>query len=162
METKVSTLMTRKEFIKLTDTFEKVSFSDFLISTTPRMNKTGNPYFTGLEKVTKSRILIGMEYEKRRQKTDPTFVVSVNRVFDVHVNDYIGYNTKFNRYYLKYEWFDQVPPKSEYFHNGNPIDKKLFESWLIVSSGSPLNYQVVNLDNLMEISINGNRYKLTD
>ena len=161
MNTTQKTLVTisRMDFVKLTDSFEKVTFSDFLIRTLPRMNKTGNPYL-GTEKVTKSRILIGMEYENRMKKTDPNFKVSENRVFDTHINDYIGYNTKYNRYYLKYEWFDKVPPKSQYYHNGNQIDKKLLESWLVKSSGGVLNYQVVNIDHIEEISVNGVRYKL--
>ncbi len=157
--------ITRKEFIKLTNTFDpSVTFCFLFLITKPRMNKGGrkglNVYYQRVSKYTKTRVIVGMEYEKRRQKTDPEFKVSQNRIFDTHLNPFLGFNTKYNRYYLKYEWFDSVPPKSEYFLDStDPIQKELFKEWLIVSEGV-LNYQVVDLNNLQEITLNHTKYIL--
>ena len=157
--------ITRKEFIILTNSLDpSVSFSHLFMVTEPKMNKGGrkglNQYYEKVSKFTKTRVLVGMEYEKRRQKTDPEFKVGTNRIFDTHLNSFLGFNSKYNRYYLKYEWFEGVPPKSEYKFNGDPIEKKLFEEWLIVSN-NVLNYQVVNLNNLHEITLNHTKYILT-
>ena len=156
----------RVDFIKLTDTLDpRVSFSNLFQITKPRMNKGGrkglNVYYGRVSKYTRTRVLVGMEYEKRRQKTDPNFKVGENKVFDRHINQFLGYNTRLDRYYLKYEWFDNVPPKSEFMlDNTNPIEKKLFEEWLIVSSGE-LNYQVVDINNLQEITLDHTKYILS-
>jgi hypothetical protein len=101
-----------------------------------------------------------MEYEQRRQKTDPNFKVSDNKVFDRHINPFLGYNTRLDRYYLKYEWFDNVPPKSEYLlDETDPIEKKLFEEYLITSN-NVINYQVVDINNLQEITLDKTKYIL--
>ena len=157
--------ISRKEFIKLTNTLNPVvSFCFLFMITKPRMNKGGrkglNVYYDRVSKFSKYRGIVGMEYEQRRKKKEPDFKVGVNRIFDTHLNSFLGYNSKYDRYYLKYEWFDQVPPKSEYQFNGDPIEKKLFEEWLIVSEGE-LNYQVVNLNNLQEITLDHTKYILT-
>ena len=157
--------ISRKDFITLTNTLNpRVSFSNLFQITKPRMNKGGrqglNVYYEKIKKITRTRVLVGMDYEQRRQKTDPNFKVSENRVFDTHLNSFLGYNSKLGRYYLKYEWFDNVPPKSEFMFDGNPIDKKLFEEWLVKSSGGELNYQVVDLNNLQEITLDKVKYIL--
>jgi ASC-1-like (ASCH) protein len=167
MNTKNEVIISRSEFISLTNELNpKVTFSNLFQITKPRMNKGGrqglNTYYDRVMKYTRTRVLVGMEYEKRRQKTDPDFKVSDNKVFDKHLNSFIGYNTKLNRYYLKYEWFDQVPPKSEFICEGNSIDKKLFEEWLVVSKGRELNYQVVDINNLQEITLDHTKYILVD
>lgn len=167
MKTQNEVTISRKDFIKLTDTLNpRVSFSNLFQITKPRMNKGGrqglNVYFDRVKKYTKTRVIVGMEYEKRRQKTDPDFKVSENKVFDKHLNQFLGHNTKLDRYYLKYEWFDNVPPKSEYvLDSKDPIEKKLFEEWLVVSKGV-LNYQVVDLNNLQEITLDHTKYILQD
>lgn len=157
----------RTDFVELTNHLpQSVSFSFMFTIVKPRMNKGGrehsNQYYDKVTKHTKSRILVGMEYEKRMKKSNPDFVVSENKVFDTHLNSFIGYNSKYNRYYLKYEWFDQVPPKSEYFFEGNSIDKMFFQDYLVKSEGGTLNYQVVNIDNLQEITLDHTKYILVD
>ena len=166
METKEQKI-SRKEFIKLTDVIDSnVSFSHIFYKKKEKMNKGGreglNKYYDRVMKYTKSRVLIGMEYEKRRQKTEPEFKVGENKVFDKHLNSLIGHNTKLDRYYLKFEWFDQVPPKSEYFMEGKPINKDEFKEWLPKHYDNVLNYQVVDINNLQEITINKVRYILHD
>ena len=157
--------ISRKDFISLTDTLDpKVSFSNLFQITKPRMVKGGrqhsNVYYDRVKKYTQTRVLVGMEYEQRRQKTEPDFKLSPNKVFDKHLNSFLGHNTKYDRYYLKYEWFDGVPPKSEYLLDGiDPIKKELFEEYLIIPN-NVINYQVVDLNNLYEITLNHTKYIL--
>ncbi|MEN6291045.1 MAG: hypothetical protein ABFD07_03370, partial [Methanobacterium sp.] len=77
-----------------------------------------------------------------------------------HVSKCFLHNEKTGKNYLQYEWFEQVVPKSEYRYNGDPIEKKLFESYM--SSYTPnkygVNFQSVTIDNIKECHMDGNVY----
>ena len=143
----------RPDFIKMMDIIDpKVVFSYGEFSTIPRMNKGGrshdNHYYDKIIKETKTRILIGMEFEQRIKTKKPDYVVGPNKVFDIHKNVFIGYNSRLKRHYLKYEWFEEVPPTSTFYFEGSVIDKKIFEKWLVVSGPTDLHYQCINVDNI--------------
>ena len=66
-----------------------------------------------------------------------------------------------------YERFDEVPPKVEFKFEGNSIEKTLFESYMSQTSnyGSQdlertVKVQSVKLDNLKQISLNGEVYEI--
>ena len=63
------------------------------------------------------------------------------------------------------EHFSEVPLTSEYYHNGNQVEKTLFESWLVKlseSSRQPQERKVkvisYKLENIKEISLNKVKY----
>jgi hypothetical protein len=60
----------------------------------------------------------------------------------------------------------EVKPKVEFEFEGNPIDQTLFDSWLVKSNNyknQPSERKVqtlsVSLDNVKEVSYNGNIYE---
>ncbi len=132
------------------------TFANFEIHTTPSMNKTDNPFYNRVTKITKGNILIGGEYQKRvANNTDnPDFVPERNNVGE-HVGEgsCVIHNEKYDRYYLQYEWFEQVLPKATYEFEGNPIEKQMFSDFMRKWTGNKynVNVQSVKMTNIKEI-----------
>ena len=125
------------------------------------MNKTGNPYYNLVTKVTTGNILVGNSYETRvgNITDNPDFVPEENKVGE-HVSKCVLFNENTGKHYLQYEWFNKITPKSEYTFNGNPIEKTLFESYMTKYKPNKygLNFQSVTIDNIKEIHLNGDQY----
>ena len=147
----------------------------YIVMETPvRMNKTGNPYHDQITKRTTGNFYLGGEYQKR---------VNTNRVKEGLTSDFISESPKgkehmnhcllidtktHSTHYIQLEWFEETPPhKIEYSFDGNPIEKHLFESYL-VSKSKPKNQGVertVNvitpkLTNIRVLHINGMKYEI--
>ena len=144
---------------------EKGTFAFLHMETKPKMNKTNNPYFDRVTKVTKGNILLGVDYKTRvgNETENPDFKPEENKVGD-KVTKCIRHNEKYNRFYLDYEWFNEVRPKSEYVFNGDPIEKEMFESFM--SQYTPnkygVNFQSVTVTNIKEIHMNGTIYTVNN
>ena len=76
-----------------------------------------------------------------------------------------------SKFYLRYQYMkDSIIGQSEYLFNGNPIMREMFESYLTKKSESyanqglddTLNFQVVDVNNLVTISMGGEVYDLVD
>jgi len=132
------------------------TFAYFEINTIPSMNKTGNPYYNRVTKITKGNILIGGDYQKRVIKNtgNEDFVPERNNVGE-HTGEgsCVIYNEKYDRYYLQYEWFEQVIPKATYKYEGNPIEKQMFSDFMRAWTGNKynVNVQSVKMENIKEI-----------
>ena len=163
--------ITKEELIKLLVSVEKVLFTQLVTETEVRMKKTGNP-FNKIIKRSVGRFLIGSDYmlrvinEGKKEGIDTQFEVDENKV-GKHISKCVLYNEKLDKHYLMCEYFDEVPPKVEYFYEGNPIEKMLFESYMYQRSESQKQPQerkvkVVsyNIDNIKEISLNKVKYVL--
>ena len=163
------------EFIKMMNEVKNPTFMNLVTHTIPKMNKGGreglNKYYGKVVKKKSVRVLIGGEYEQRVKGNEikgggeGNFQVSENKVGN-HINNVILYNENTKKYYLQYEWFMEVKPKVEFEFEGNPIDQTLFESWLVKSNNyknQPSERKVqtlsVSLDNVKEVSYNGNIYE---
>jgi len=122
-----------------------------------------NKYYNRVTKITKGNILIGGDYEKRMKKelNDPNFVSGENKIGD-HVGDgmCILFNENTRKYYLQYEWFKEVTPKSKYFEDGNPdpIEKTMFEAYMGKFTPRDVLIQSVTVDNIKEMTFNHTRY----
>ena len=98
-----------------------------------------------------------------------TFQTEFSRV-GVHVSKCVLFNEKLNTFYLQMERFEEVKPiETEYIHNDNPIDKMLFEDFMVKSSPSQKQQQdkkvmvlSPKIDNIKELSLNGIRYIVTE
>ena len=162
-----TTFITVKDLVEVLKGQKKGTFSNFHIETVPTMNKTDNPYFGKVTKVTKGNILLGCSYKTRviNETNDVDFVPETNKVGG-HVGDglCILYNENKDRYYLQYEWFEEVTPKSEYFFEGNPIEKRMFESFMGTYTPNPkgVNVLSVGVNNIKEITLNKVRYITTE
>ena len=162
METRNITVSEMVEILKLQ---KRGTFSNFIINTIPEMRKTDNPYFGQVIKVTEGNILLGGSYKTRvvNETNDVDFVPEKNKVGG-HIGDgqCILENTRLGKFYLQYEWFEEVKPKSHYLFNGNPIEKRMFESFMgtYVPNKYGVNILSVNVNNIKEISFNHVRYIL--
>ena len=134
------------------------------------MNKTGNPFYGKVEKVTTCNYLIGTNYENRVNNNDTkeggegNFEAKENSVGQ-HITKCVLFNENTNQHYLMVEFFKESKPKTEYYFEGNSIEKHMFESWLKQrneSSRQPqerkVNVRSFKTCNIMELSLNGNKY----
>jgi len=143
------------------------TFSNFEIHTIPSMNKTNNPFYNKVTKVTKGNILIGGDYQKRviNNTDNPNFVPE-----KCNVGEHIGegncviHNEKLGRDYLQYEWFEEVLPKSEFFFEGNKIDKQMFVDYMVKKSFNKygVNIQSVKIDNIKKINFDHIHYVVVE
>jgi hypothetical protein len=170
--------ITQKELISLLNEIENPTFVNIVSETIVRMNKEKtklgnkelNPYHDKVVKLRKGNFLIGSDYEKRVQGNDTkeggegTFKSQESKV-GVHISKCVLFNEKYNKYYLSHEKFPQVKPKSEFTFEGNTIDKVLFDKWITDSKPyenqpqeKKVEWTTLTIDNLKEISLNGETY----
>ncbi len=165
----------RGNMITLLSEVERPTFVHLVTDTKVRMNKTNNPYYDEIRKVLSSNFYIGLEYEKRvnvnREKEGKeTDFLSSPLCGKVHISKCVLTDTKTRtKFYLMCEWFKRSYPKIDYNHNGNSIDKQIFESYLVKRKESEkqqlenkVNIVTYGMDSIKEIRMNRTRYILTD
>jgi hypothetical protein len=144
---------------------EKGTFCYLHYETKVRMNKTNNPYFNQVVKITKGNILMGNSYQTRviTETNDVNFTPEKCKVGE-HISKCVLHNDKTGKDYLQYEWFEEVIPKSEYKFGGNPIEKRLFESYMgtFTPNKYGVNFQSVTIENIKECHIDGNQYRIVN
>ena len=141
-----------------------------------KMNKGGrqglNTYYDKVFKNVKSNVRPLTDYVKRvtnnriKENNTNEFVGSKNKVGDYY-SPCVSFNEKLNKHYFKYEFFEGVRVQVEYTYNGDPIEKQLFENYMITRS-KPTNQELDNevnvcqlyIGNINEITINKTKYKL--
>jgi hypothetical protein len=141
------------------------------------MNKKGNPYYKQIRKVLTSNFYIGSEYEKRvngnreKEGLESDFVSSplsgkrhISKCVLTNINQENGV-----KFYLMCEWFKRSYPKVHYLHNGNSIDKHIFQSYEVKRKESEkqgvenkVNIVTYGMDSIKEIRMNRTRYILID
>ena len=159
-----------QELLTILMNVDKSTFVNLVTKTKVKMNKTNNPYFDKVLKLTRSNYLIGNDYEKRVQTNEEKeglekdFESKENRV-GVHVSKCVLFNEKLNTYYLQYELFKESKPQNEYQFEGNQIEKQLFESFMGKKSTTSRQeqerkvlFQTFKLSSIDEISLNGTKY----
>lgn len=161
------------ELVEVLKQVEKSTFINVTMVTDVRMNKTGNPYFGQVKKVTNCNYLIGNDYEKRVQSNEEKEGLegnfeSLKPSGKTHVSKCVLVDDKTGlTYYLMVERFDEISPKVEYKHNGNTIDKMLFENFMVKVSESSRQGQerkvmviTPKIENIREITLNGIHYEV--
>jgi len=160
------------ELVEILKGVEKGTFGFFEIHTIPKMNKKGNPYHELVTKVTKGNVLIGGQvdedekstYQKRVIKNtgNEDFVPQKNNVGSHVDGTCVIFNERLNRYYLQYEWFNEVKPKTEFFFEGNSIEKQIFQDFMRKYTPNPyrVNVQSVKIENIKEIHLNHVHYRV--
>jgi len=172
--------ITQTELINILNGIEKPTFCNLLTETIVKMNKgktkegsiEPNPYFDKVVKIKSGNFLIGSEYEKRvivndeKEGGEGDFKSQESKV-GKHISRCVLFNEKKNRYYLSLERFPEVKPKVEYLFEGNTIDKVIFDKWITDSNNyqnqpqeRKVEWTTLMLENIREISLNGNRYKV--
>jgi hypothetical protein len=157
--------LTTMELTEILKRQERGTFCWLWFETKPKMNKTGNPYFNQVSKITKGNILTGNSYQTRVQNEteNPDFVSKKCNVGE-HISKCVLHNDRTGKDYLQYEWFEEVLPKSEYRYNGNPIEKRMFESFMgtYIPNKYGVNFQSVTIDNIRECHMSGNQYRVVN
>jgi hypothetical protein len=168
----------KMELISILNEIENPTFVHIVSMTNVKMNKEKtkegnkelNPYHDKVTKLRKGRFLIGSDYEERvigndkKEGGEGNFKSKESKV-GVHISKCVLFNEKYNRYYLSHERFPEVKPKSEFLFEGNTIDKVLFDKWVSDSNNyenqpqeRKVEWTTLTIDNIKEISLNGNKY----
>ena len=154
--------LTQSELIEVLKPIKKGTFGYFEIQTIPSMNKRNNPFYNQITKVTKGKIYIGGNYQTRvKNNTDnPDFVPEKCNVGEKIEGSSVQYNEKLDRYYLQYEWFEEVLPKSKYYFEGNEVEKQIFSDFMRTWTPNKygVNVQSVKIENIKRFHVNHVQY----
>jgi hypothetical protein len=166
--------ITLNELLNVLNTINKPTFIHIVMETPVRMNKTGNPFFGQVIKRTSGNYLIGTDYEQRvnnnseKEGLDRSFVVEPPKG-KRHISKCVLIDTKTESvHYLMMERFDEIHPSVEYhLVNGDPIEKTLFESYMVKVYESTKQEQerkvtpiTPKLSNIRQFSIDGMKYEI--
>ena len=163
--------ITESELIVLLNGVNSSTFTNVVTETKVRMNKTGNPYFDKVIKRSSCNYLMGNSYEDRvdtnyrKEGLEETFQVEKPSGKE-HISKVVLIDTKTrSKHYLMVERFDEIKPVNEYKMEGDPIEKMMFESYMVKVSESQKQEQerkvsVITplISNIREISFGGEKY----
>jgi len=163
----------QQELITLLTTIEKPTFTNIVMETKVRMNKTNNPYFEKVIKRSKCNYSLGVNFESRVNNNEVKEGLEGNFETEkpkgkTHISKCLLVNdTDNSTYYVMLERFDEIKPTNEYIFEGNEIDKQLFESYMTKVYESQKQEQerkvmviTPKLENIREISLNGVHYEI--
>jgi hypothetical protein len=163
----------QQELITLLSTIEKPTFTNIVMETKVRMNKTNNPYYEKVIKRSKCNYSLGVNYESRVNNNEVKEGLEGNFETEkpkgkTHISKCLLVNdTDNSTYYVMLERFDEIKPTNEYIFEGNEIDKQLFESYMTKVYESQKQEQerkvmviTPKLENIREISLNGVHYEI--
>ncbi len=137
--------------------------------------KEVNPYYKEIFKVSTKSYRLVTDYEKRVKKNlekegkDPNTFVVESPSGKKHISKSLLTDKETEtKTYLMVEWFPEIKGTTTYEYQGNSIDKSLFEKWISDRESSNekqgLDREVKpitpDLDNILEISIEGQKYEL--
>jgi hypothetical protein len=178
MKTKleVSTI-TRDELKNILLTVNTPMFISIKSNTEVKMRKKNNPYHGTRRISEKYKILTGFDYDQSidgRQEKEGVEKIDTNPTdrpqwFEQLSKGLVTDKKTGEKFYLRYQYMTDSILSSKLVPEINPLDKPIFDSFVIQSSNydnqgleNPLRFQVCDLRNIEEISIMGNHYKLLD
>lgn len=143
---------------------------------TKNPNPTRNPFFDlGIKKLQrKYKVITGFDYEKsvnrrlEKEGKEGNFESEENWFEPISKGLVTDKRTE-TKFYLRYQVQpDSVIGEPEYTYNGNPIMKEFFQSFLKTKNNfydkqgldNPLMFQVCDLNNILTISMGGEKYEL--
>jgi len=161
--------LTTSELTEILKTKDRGTWSFLKTETKVRMNKTGNPFFNQVKKVSTLNVLLGNDYGDRMKKVtgDENFVSQKSSVGE-HISKCVLHNDNTGKDYLSYENFNYheipnypknlIPKSPKYFFNGDEVEKQLFEDFMIKSKEREILWYSVTIDNIKECHLDGNQY----
>lgn len=165
--------ITKQELITLLSQINKPTFTNVVMETKVRMNKTNNPYYDKVIKRSKCNYSLGIDYQKRvnnnytKEGIENTFE-SEKPSGKHHIGNskclLIDDKTE-SVHYVMLERFDEINPTNEFIFEGNEIDKQIFQDYMVKVSESQKQEQdrkvmvlTPKIDNIKEISLEGTKY----
>ena len=171
MKTLLQTVViTLNELVTILTGVNSPMFISIVSDTEVKMRKTGND-FLGVRKLSeKYRIITGFDYEQSvnnrliKEGKEGDFEGSSNW-FEVISKGLVTDKKTHSKHYLRYQYHTTSTLSSTYTVNGEEVQKEDFQQFIIGSSDysnqgldNPLRFQVCDLRNIREISINGYHY----
>lgn len=139
-------------------------------------NPTPNPYYEqGIHSVRRMyQIITGFDYEdsvngrKEREGKTPDFKSEKPVWFKFLSKGLVTDQKTESKFYFRYQYLNTSILENHYEFNGNEIEKQMFESFMVKVSNdydkqgldNTLNFQVVSVSNILEISINKQKYEV--
>ena len=170
---KTQMTITQQELITLLSSIEKPTFTNIVMETKVRMNKTNNPYYDKVIKRSKCNYSLGVNYENRVINNEKKEGLEGNFETEkpsgkTHISKCLLVDDKTQSvHYVMLERFDEIKPTNEYICEGNQIEKVLFESYMTKVYESTKQEQerkvmviTPKLENIREISLNGIHYTI--
>ena len=164
------------ELVEILKQVEKSCFINVTMVTIPTMNKTGNPLFGMVKKVSNCNYLIGNGYEDRVNSNEKKEGLegdfqSMKPSGKHHVSKCVLVDDKTESiHYLMVERFDEVKPKIEYLKNDEPmneVDRLILKDWLKKSTDTTRQEQekivsviTPKIENIKTLSLNGVVYEV--
>jgi hypothetical protein len=162
--------ITEQELLTILMNVEKPTFTSIVSTTSVKMKKTDNPYFDKIVKKSKGTYFIGGSYEDMvntrcvKEGIEPNFESEECSVGQ-HVSKCVQYNENHDRHYLQYFTFPTSKIKSEFYFEGNTIEKTLFEQYMnkvSTTSRQPQenkhDVKSFKISSIDEITLNGTHY----
>jgi hypothetical protein len=138
---------------------------------TKNPNAVANPYYGQVKCLAKKfRIITGFDYVnavgtrreneglEREFKQGEAWFEQISKGLVQHKNGA-------DKFYFRYQYLEDSTISSEYFFNNEPIEKEKFDAYRTAPSDyanqgleKTLNFQVVALENIKEITLNGIHY----
>ena len=149
------------------------NYSDMLKKS--KVDGSINPFYNELRKVQEKTYRLVTDYQVRvwnnlvKEGKDPNTFNVESPSGKKHISKSLLTDTDTEtKTYLMVEWFPEIKGTTEYEYRGNSIDKTLFEKWIRYGESSNekqgLDREVKpitpDLDNVLEISVGGNRYEI--
>ena len=128
--------ITRPQMVGLFMGVTKPEMINLITETKVKTNKTGNPYYKQLVKVSKCNYLLCSDYStrvnnNRVKEGKETDFVSENLSGKFHISPCVLMDVKTqSKHYLMVERFVEVKPKVQYFFNEEPIEFEMFKQFL--------------------------------
>ena len=139
-------------------------------------NPTPNPYYEqGIHSVRRMyKIITGFDYQDSvngrlvREGKEGNFESEKPVWFKFLSKGLVTDQKTESKFYLRYQYLNDSILEGHYEFNGNEIEKQMFESFMVKVSNeydkqgldNTLNFQVVSLKNILEISINKQKYEV--
>ena len=158
---KVSTKISKDQLTTLLMEVTKGEFVNIETVTLVTMNKTNNPYFEKVFKVSNKNVRCLPDYEKRVQKkTDNSEFVSRPNWFTHETDCVVSKNSDPSQKYFMYETFENKSMRNTYIHNGNEIQKEVFTPFLPTYQERDIQVFTIHIDNIKKVSLKGQRYEV--
>ena len=152
--------ITHEELVEILKQVQRGEFVNIESITPVKMNKTGNPYYNQVVKVSKKNVRSLPDYENRMKKEteNPDFQSKPN--WFVHISPCVVKNKKNENTYFMYETFESQSVRNEFIHNGNPIEKEVLTPYLPTYNERNVEVFTVSTINIKKLSYKGQKYEV--
>lgn len=136
----------------------------FTTITSPKMNKTGNPYHDKVTKHARVNCVVNFDYVTAYEKREgegthaPTRPSSYLHVINTETGKATPFVVDSKTISKAYVQLMQLSAKSIYIYEGKEIDKEIFSPFFSPTGENPVNVRAFKLENVLELTVDGQDY----